>query len=77
MRFLIDQDVYATTIRFLEGLGHDVVPVAQLGLSLAEDEYLLSTTTALGSDARFRLGVASGRLLEYRPSSDVESCQNR
>lgn len=31
MRFLTDQDVYAATVRFLSGLGHDVVPAAQLG----------------------------------------------
>jgi hypothetical protein len=31
MRFLIDQDVYAVTIRFLSGLGHDVVTAAPLG----------------------------------------------
>ena len=41
MRFLLDQDVYATTARFLEGLGHDVVPVSRLGLSRADDEELL------------------------------------
>ena len=26
MRFLLDQDVYAVTIRFLRELGHDEVP---------------------------------------------------
>jgi predicted nuclease of predicted toxin-antitoxin system len=41
MKFLTDQDVYATTVRFLSGLGHDVVPVAQLGLSQADDAELL------------------------------------
>jgi predicted nuclease of predicted toxin-antitoxin system len=41
MRFLADQDVYATTIRFLSGLGHDVVPAASLGLAQAEDAELL------------------------------------
>ena len=41
MRLLIDQDVYAVTIRFLMELGHDVLPVAQLGLARAEDEQLL------------------------------------
>jgi predicted nuclease of predicted toxin-antitoxin system len=41
MRFLTDQDVYATTIRFLGGLGHDVVTAAQLGLAQAEDTELL------------------------------------
>ena len=33
MRFLLDQDVYAVTIRFLRDFGHDVVPVAQIGCS--------------------------------------------
>lgn len=41
MKFLLDQDVYATTARFLEALGHDIVPVARMGLSQASDEELL------------------------------------
>jgi len=41
MRFLLDQDVYAKTARFLADLGHDAVPVAQIGLSQASDEELL------------------------------------
>ena len=41
MKFLIDQDVYAITVRFLRNLGHDVVPVAELGLSQTDDEELL------------------------------------
>ncbi len=41
MRFLLDQDVYANTGRFLRGLGHDVVFVSQIGLSQASDEQLL------------------------------------
>jgi predicted nuclease of predicted toxin-antitoxin system len=46
MKFLLDQDVYAPTARFLRGLGHDVILVAQLGLSEAEDEELLSVAQA-------------------------------
>lgn len=42
MKFLLDQDVYAITARFLSGLGYDVVLAAQLGLSQAKDEELLS-----------------------------------
>ncbi len=42
MRFLLDQDVYAVTVRFLQSLGHDVVPVAKIGLSQADDEDLLN-----------------------------------
>jgi predicted nuclease of predicted toxin-antitoxin system len=41
MKFLADQDVYATTIRYLSGLGHDVSLLAQLGLARAEDAELL------------------------------------
>ncbi|MBI4787605.1 MAG: DUF5615 family PIN-like protein [Chloroflexi bacterium] len=41
MKFLLDQDVYAATARFLSALGHDVVPVAKIGLSRAEDTDLL------------------------------------
>jgi len=43
MKLLLDQDVYAATARFLSSLGHDVVPVAQIGLSQAEDSDLLKT----------------------------------
>lgn len=42
MRFLLDQDVYARTARFLKTLGHDAVPVADMGLSTAADQTLLS-----------------------------------
>ncbi len=41
MKFLLDQDVYANTGRFLSSLGHDVVSVAQLGLMRLADEQLL------------------------------------
>ena len=41
MKFLLDQDVYAVTARFLHDLGHDIVPVARIGLSQAEDEEIL------------------------------------
>ena len=41
MELLIDQDVYARTIRFLVNAGHDVVPVANMGLSPANDEEIL------------------------------------
>ena len=43
MKFLLDQDVYAATARFLSALGHDVVPVAKIGLSRADDSDLLKT----------------------------------
>jgi predicted nuclease of predicted toxin-antitoxin system len=41
VRFLLDQDVYATTVQFLRGLGHDVVQVAELGMAQADDTDLL------------------------------------
>ncbi len=43
MRFLLDQDVYAVTAKFLADAGHDVVLVAQLGLAQASDEEILRT----------------------------------
>lgn len=46
MKFLADQDVYGVTIRFMSGLGHDVVTVAQLGLAQAEDAELLRIAQA-------------------------------
>ncbi len=44
MRFLLDQDVYALTARFLRELGHDIVTAAELGLSRAADIALLAHT---------------------------------
>jgi predicted nuclease of predicted toxin-antitoxin system len=41
MKFLLDQDVYALTARFLAEQGHDVVTASQLGLSRAQDSDLL------------------------------------
>ena len=41
MKLLADQDVYAGTVRFLSGLGHDVATAGQLGLAQAEDTELL------------------------------------
>ncbi len=41
MKFLLDQDVYAATGRFLIDLGHDVVTAAKIGLSRASDSDLL------------------------------------
>ena len=41
MRFLLDQDVYALTARFLRDLGHDIVTAAELGLARAADTDLL------------------------------------
>lgn len=41
MRFLLDQDVYAATARFLSQLKHDVLPVAQIGLAQGTDTEVL------------------------------------
>ncbi|PSN11103.1 hypothetical protein C7293_25625 [filamentous cyanobacterium CCT1] len=46
MRFLLDQDVYAKTIRFLQESGHDLVRVSELGLSRASDATVLQTAQA-------------------------------
>jgi predicted nuclease of predicted toxin-antitoxin system len=48
MKFLLDQDVYAATTRFLRELGHDVLRVAELGLSQAADEELLQISEKQG-----------------------------
>ena len=48
MRFLLDQDIYALTARFLTELGHDAVPVAAIGLSQAADSQLLQVATEQG-----------------------------
>jgi predicted nuclease of predicted toxin-antitoxin system len=47
MKFLLDQDVYAGTLRFLQNLGHDAVPVAQIGLAQASDTDLLKKAQEL------------------------------
>jgi len=41
MQFLADQDVYALTVSFLRGLGHNVLTAADLGMSKAKDFQLL------------------------------------
>ena len=47
MKFLLDQDVYALTVRFLREQGHDVITASELGLSRAKDEQLLVTANEL------------------------------
>ena len=41
MRFLLDQDVYAATARFISNLEHDVVTASMLGLAQATDSDIL------------------------------------
>lgn len=48
MKFLLDQDVYAKTERFLRDEGHDLVRVSELGLARATDEIVLSTAQEQG-----------------------------
>ncbi len=48
MMFMLDQDVYMTTARFLEGLGHDVISASRMGLSGASDEELLRVANGEG-----------------------------
>ena len=48
MKFLLDQDVFAATARFLSSLGHDVVSASSIGLAQASDETLLRMAHELG-----------------------------
>jgi predicted nuclease of predicted toxin-antitoxin system len=48
MKFLLDQDVYAITARFIRNLGHDVVSVAEIGCSQASDAELISIAQEQG-----------------------------
>lgn len=50
MKFLLDQDVYALTERFLREQGYDVVTASESGLSRAADVDLLRTA---GEQERF------------------------
>lgn len=47
MKFLADQDVFAATVQFLRGLGHDVETAGNLGLAQASDAILLQTAQAM------------------------------
>ena len=47
-KFLLDQDVYGMTARFLNEANLDVISVAQLGLSRAKDSEVLSTAQEQG-----------------------------
>jgi len=54
MKFLLDQDVYALTERFLREIVYDVVTASELGLSRAQDSDLL------------KLAMEQGRILVTR-----------
>jgi len=48
VKFLLDQDVYGMTAKFLSDSNFDVVSVSQLGLSRAPDTEVLSTAQSQG-----------------------------
>lgn len=48
MRLLADQDVYASTVHFLRGLGHDVATAGELGMSRSADSDLLRQSRDAG-----------------------------
>jgi len=48
MKFLLDQDVYAITLRYLRESGHDVITASELNLSRAKDAELLKTAGEQG-----------------------------
>ncbi|MEL6263090.1 MAG: DUF5615 family PIN-like protein [Cyanobacteria bacterium J06626_6] len=48
VKFLLDQDVYRVTVKFLLSASFDVVSVSQLGLSRAPDTEVLSTAQSQG-----------------------------
>ena len=48
MKFLLDQDVYALTERFLREQGYDVITASQLAMSRAKDLELLKIANEHG-----------------------------
>jgi predicted nuclease of predicted toxin-antitoxin system len=46
MRLLTDQDVYAATVQFLRGMGHEVATAAERGMSQSADAELLRAARA-------------------------------
>jgi len=77
MEFLADQDVYAETVRFLSGLGHDVVTAEQLGLAQAEDTELLRVAHEQGRLFVTRGGnpILSGDVLPSRSHVAVDTAR--
>ncbi|MEO1634609.1 MAG: DUF5615 family PIN-like protein [Cyanobacteria bacterium J06631_9] len=83
MKFLLDQDVYRVTVKFLLSASFDVVSVSQLGLSRAPDTEVLSTAQSQGrilitrdrdyGNLVFVQSLGSGVIyLRILPSSAVE-----
>src|SRR5437868_5772439 len=48
MKFLVDQDVYASTTQLLRQLGHETETASERGMSRADDADLLRTAGAEG-----------------------------
>jgi predicted nuclease of predicted toxin-antitoxin system len=42
VKFLLDQDVYGVTAKFLKESGYDFIRVGDIGLSQASDEEILN-----------------------------------
>jgi predicted nuclease of predicted toxin-antitoxin system len=62
MKFLIDQDVYAVTAKFLIDAEHDVILVSEIGLAQASDEEIL------------RVAQLDNRILNYERQGLWKSC---
>jgi predicted nuclease of predicted toxin-antitoxin system len=82
MKFLLDQDVYALTERFLREQGYDVATASELGLSHAQDSDLLKTAGEQGrtfvtrdrdyGNLVFVLGLGSGVIYLRILPSDMD-----
>ena len=76
MRFLLNQDVYAITARFLSNMGHDVVQVAEMGLARAEDEEILRVAQDQGRILVTGTGTMATWCLSkhWAPESCISAC---
>lgn len=82
MKFLLDQDVYALTERFLREQGYDVATASELGLSHADDSELLRVAREHGrifvtrdrdyGNLVFVLGLGSGVIYLRILPSDMD-----
>jgi predicted nuclease of predicted toxin-antitoxin system len=82
MKFLLDQDVYALTERFLREQKYDVVTASELGLSRAQDSDLLKLAVEQGrifvtrdrdyGNLVFVYGVGKGVIYLRILPSDIE-----
>ena len=79
MKFLLDQDVYATTVRFLRSLSHDVLTASERGQATATDSHLLQMARRLGRilvtrDRDFGSKTPSG-IVTLMTASRIAECQ--